>query len=231
MYVPQHFTLPEDYIRDLLRRPATGNLVTVHEGVPEASMVPFYLDEESNALVTHLVRNNPQARLPVTGPGLVVLDDVDAYVSPRWYATNKVKANVPTWDYITIHVRGPVRIDPDPAAALAVARRLTDLHEDPEVLQQVGDHALERMARAIVSVEVAADEVRGKAKMSQNRHPDDIRSLAAELASQGHEQMAAFLREVSLPYAEKRFTTLARLRQARGGQPVVGAQPDQESFH
>ncbi len=231
MYVPQHFTLPEDYVHDLLRRPGTGNLVTVHEGVPEATMVPFYLDQDKNALVTHLVRNNPQARLPVTGPGLVVLDDVDAYISPRWYATNKVKANVPTWDYITIHVRGAVRVDPDPAVALAVARRLTDLHEDPEVLQRVGDQALERMARAIVSVEVAVEEVRGKAKMSQNRHPDDIRSLATELASQGHEEMAAFLREVSLPYAEKRFAALARLRQARGAERVVDSHLEQESFH
>ena len=61
MYVPRHFSLPEDYARALLANPGVGNLVTVIASGPEATMVPFYLDEEKNALVTHLVKNNPQA--------------------------------------------------------------------------------------------------------------------------------------------------------------------------
>ena len=215
MYVPRHFELPEDYARTLLEHPRAGNLVTVHDFGPEATFVPFYLDKERGRLVTHLVRNNPQARTPVTAPGLVILDDVDAYVSPRWYATNEVKANVPTWDYITIHVRGPVSIDPEPAAALDVARRLTGAMEHEDVLAPVGEDKLARMARAIVAVGVGVEQVRGKAKMSQNRHPDDIRSLADEFERQGEARMADFLRTVSLPYAEERFATLARLRGLR----------------
>ena len=178
-------------------------------------MVPFYFDEERNALVTHLVKNNPQVVEPVRGPGLVILDDVDAYISPHWYVTNEVKANVPTWDYITIHVRGEVRIDPGSEAALIAATRLTDMMEADDVLTPVGQDKLRRMARAIVAVEVSAAEVRGKAKMSQNRHPDDIRGLADELEKRGETRMAEFLRTVSLPYAEQRFAVLARLRGAR----------------
>ena len=215
MYVPRHFSLPEDYARALLANPGVGNLVTVIASGPEATMVPFYLDEEKNALVTHLVKNNPQAAEPPRGPGLIILDDVDAYVPPHWYATNKVKANVPTWDYITVHVRGAVRIDPSPEAALAAACRLTEMMETDDVLTPVGGDQLRRMARAIVAVEVGLDEVRGKAKMSQNRHPDDIRGLADEFERHGEPRMAEFLRTVSLPYAERRFSTLARLREAR----------------
>ena len=66
MYVPRHFELPEDYARTLLEHPRAGNLVTVHDFGPEATFVPFYLDKERGRLVTHLVRNNPQARTPVT---------------------------------------------------------------------------------------------------------------------------------------------------------------------
>ena len=215
MYVPRHFSLPEDYTRKLLAQPRVGNLVTVHAAGPEATMAPFYVDEGANALVTHLVKNNPQAAEPPRGPGLIILDDVDAYVPPHWYATNKVKANVPTWDYITIHVRGAVRIDPSPEAALAAACRLTEMMETDDVLTPVGGDQLRRMARAIVAVEVGLDEVRGKAKMSQNRHPDDIRGLADEFERHGEPRMAEFLRTVSLPYAERRFSTLARLREAR----------------
>ena len=225
MYVPRHFSLPEDYARALLANPGVGNLVTVIASGPEATMVPFYLDEEKNALVTHLVKNNPQAAEPPRGPGLIILDDVDAYVPPHWYATNKVKANVPTWDYITIHVRGAVRIDPSPEAALTAACRLTEMMETDDVLTPVGQDKLRRMARAIVAVEVSLEEVRGKAKMSQNRHPDDIRGLADEFERHGEPRMADFLRTVSLPYAEQRFATLTRLREARS----IGE--DVRSFH
>ena len=223
MYVPRHFSLPEDYARALLANPGVGNLVTVIASGPEATMVPFYLDEEKNALVTHLVKNNPQAAEPPRGPGLIILDDVDAYVPPHWYATNKVKANVPTWDYITIHVRGAVRIDPGPEAALTAACRLTEMMETDDVLTPVGQDKLRRMARAIVAVEVSLDEVRGKAKMSQNRHPDDIRSLIAALEEQGQDVLVDYLRTVSLPYAEERLATITALRGARAAREVMSA--------
>src|SRR5699024_1944601 len=47
------------------------------------------------------------------------------------------------------------------------------------------------------------------------RHPDDIRSLIAELERSGPEEVVEYLREVSLPHAERRFGTIERL-QARG---------------
>ena len=223
MYVPRHFSLPEDYTRKLLAQPRVGNLVTVHAAGPEATMAPFYVDEGANALVTHLVKNNPQVAEPIIGPGLVILDDVDAYVSPRWYATNAVKPNVPTWDYITIHVRGAVRIDSTSEAALTAARRRTEVMEDDDVLTPVGQDKLRRMARAIVAVEVSLEEVRGKAKMSQNRHPDDIRSLIAALEEQGQDVLVNYLRTVSLPYAEERLATITALRGARAARELMSA--------
>ena len=122
-------------------------------------------------------------------------------------------------------VRGPVSIDADPAAALDVARRLTGAMEREDVLAPVGEDKLARMARAIVAVGVGVEQVRGKAKMSQNRHPDDIRSLADEFERHGEPRMAEFLRTVSLLYAKQRFATLARLRGAKS----LGE--DVRSFH
>ena len=216
MYVAQHFELPEDYTRRLLASPRRGNLVTVHDHGPEASLVPFYYDEAAGALITHLVRNNPQARQPLAHPtGLVILDEADAYVSPGMYATNDVLPNVPTWDYITLHVSGRVRVDPSPSAALEAAARLTTAMGDGAALDAVGQEKLERMSRAIVAVSVEATTVRGKAKMSQNRHPDDVSGLIAAMEEAGEEVLARYLREVSLPYAEERFATISRLRGAR----------------
>lgn len=227
MYVPQHFELGEDRTRALLERPGVGNLVTVHASGPIATLVPFYLDQDRRALVTHLVRNNPQVQEPITGPGMVILDDVDAYIAPSYYATNEHTPNVPTWDYVTVHVWGRVRIDDSPQRALEVASQLTRSMEKDDVLTPVGQDKLERMARAIVAVEVSVERLAGKAKMSQNRHPDDVRSVIAEMERLGEHDMARFLREVSLPYAQKRFATIERLRASRSGDE----QMEIRSFH
>lgn len=225
MYVPQHFELGQERTRALLSRPGVGNLVTVHASGPLATMVPFYLDEDRDALVTHLVRNNPQACEPMTGPGMVLLDNADAYIAPSYYATNEHTPNIPTWDYVTVHVWGEVTIDPSPQRALEVAAHLATRMEREDVLTPVGQDKLERMARAIVAAEVSVERVQGKAKMSQNRHPDDVRSVIAAMESQGQDDIVRFLREVSLPYAEKRFATIKRLSAARSRDEEI------RSFH
>lgn len=217
MYIPEHFRLPDEHVRRLLARARSGNLVTVHPDGPDATLVPFFYDEQANQMVTHLVRNNPQATTPVVGPALVVLDEADAYVSPLWYATNDALPNVPTWDYLTIHLRGTMHLDPSPEAALAAARELTSRFEGDDVLALVGEEKLARMARSIVAVRVDVQQIDAKAKMSQNRHPDDIRSLADELERQGETELVAFLREVSLPHAVARY---AMINDLRGGKKL-----------
>ena len=217
MYVAKHFEIPDDHLTELLSRVRAGNLVTVHESGPQASFVPFHLEtrETGQVLVTHLMRINPQAVEPVTGPALVIIDVDDAYVSPAWYATNKDLPNVPTWDYITIHVTGEVRFTADPGAALEAARELTARMEPPEVLEAVGEEKLRKMARAIVRAEVSVEKIQGKAKASQNRHPDDVRSLLAHLESEGETELVKYLREVALPHATKRFGMIQDLRTGR----------------
>ncbi len=213
----KHFEIPDDHLTELLSQVRAGNLVTVHESGPQATFVPFHLEtrESEQVLVTHLMRNNPQAVEPITGPALVILDIDDAYVSPSWYATNTDLPNVPTWDYITIHVTGEVRFTADPGAALEAARELTSRMEPPEVLEAVGEEKLRAMARAIVRADIVVEKIQGKAKASQNRHPDDVSSLLAHLEHKGETELVKYLRQVALPHATERFGMIHDLRAGR----------------
>ncbi len=219
VHVPAHFQLDEPRIRTVLSGVQFGDLVTVHEDGPRATPVPFYLDEDKGCLVTHLVKVNPQVTIPSIGPALVILNRDDAYVSPLWYATNDEVANVPTWDYITVHVTGRFRIDTRPEAALDAATCLTERMESTGVLGPVGKEKLARMARAIVRAEVDLDRVEGKAKASQNRHPDDVTSVIAHLEDEGGAacpgELVTYMREAALPYARERFGKIQRLRGLR----------------
>ena len=217
VYVAKHFEIPDDHLTELLSQVQAGNLVTVHESGPQATFVPFHLEtrESGYVLVTHLMRNNPQAVEPVTGPALVIIDVDDAYVSPTWYATNTDLPNVPTWDYITIHITGRIHITADPEASLEAARELTSRMEPPEVLEAVGEEKLRTMARAIVRADIVVEKIQGKAKASQNRHPDDVSSLLAHLEHKGETELVKYLREVALPHATERFGMIHNLRAGR----------------
>ncbi len=210
----KHFELPPDRIADLLAKVLPGNLITVHSDGPIATLVPFYLREDNGqqTLVTHLMRINPQVNQPVTGKAMVIFDKADSYISPLWYATNDKLPNVPTWDYLTVHIWGEVSFDADPVVALKAAEELTLRMEDQTVLDAVGEEKLHKMAKAIVAAEVKVEKIVGKAKMSQNRHPDDIISLIDHIAANGNNEIADYLREVSLPYAEARFGMIEQIR-------------------
>lgn len=219
MYVPDHFSLTSEQVREVLAHPRAANLVTHHASGLHATLTPFFRVDrggEHGTLVSHLVRNNPQVREEVDGEALVIVDLDDAYVSPEWYPTNVDLANVPTWDYITVHAWGELTVHDDPEWALRAARELTALHEPGSVLETVGEERLARMARAIVGVEVRLTRVVGKAKMSQNRHPTDVGGVADALGERGHDELSGFLRDVSLPYAQARHELLADLRETRG---------------
>lgn len=224
MHVPQHFKLPDDRLDQLLSEVHPGNLVTVHEDGPLATFVPMHIERrgDERVVVTHLVRNNPQVRTPTVGRSMAIINITDAYIAPAWYATNDALPNVPTWDYITIHAWGTARFDLSAEGALRAARALTARMEPPEVLDAVGEDKLGLMSRAIVGVELEIDRIEAKAKMSQNRHPDDIRSLIDHFEEAGPTEVAEYLRNVSLPHAEERFGTLEALRAGRRGVNLHG---------
>lgn len=219
MYIAKHHEMAPEQVAEVLSGVRAGNLVTVHDSGPKASFVPFYVDrrEDGMHLVTHLVRNNSQAVEPITGPALAIIDIDDAYVSPSWYATNEDLPNVPTWDYLTVHLSGPVRVLPDPDDALAAARECTLRMEPQTVLDALGQERLRAMARAIVGVDLRVERVEAKAKASQNRHPDDVRSLLEQLENGGETPLSRYIRDIALPHAEERFGTIERLRSARRG--------------
>jgi transcriptional regulator len=78
---------------------------------PLAAHIPFELGE--GEVFLHLARSNPIARAALPAPALLAVSGPDAYVSPDWYGADD---QVPTWNYIAVHLRGV--LEPLPEAAL-----------------------------------------------------------------------------------------------------------------
>jgi len=214
MYVPAHFSMTPAQVRTVLESGAAGDLVTVGPEGPVATYLPMLFDPAaggSGSLIGHVARVNDQWRTP--GEALFILHGPDDYIEAEWLDTPG-SANVPTWNYVTVHVHGRLVVHDDPAWMLAAVRRLSAAHGDASV-DGMGVEEVGRLLRAIVGVELEITRVDGKAKMSQNKTPAAVGQVIDGLRSSGGEATADWMAEHSLPRAKAKADLLAGIRERR----------------
>ncbi len=200
MYVPKHFA--EDRIEVLhaaIARGGLATLVTLASDGLIATHLPLVLDPTAGSLGTlygHVARGNPQWRdVDPRVPALAILLGPDAYISPSWYATKRETGKVvPTWNYLTVHVYGPLHTFEDPERLRAHVTRLTDRQEagradrdDAERwrVSDAPDDFVDGMLKGIVGLELPIARLEGKWKMSQNRPDADQIAAIAGLEASG----------------------------------------------
>jgi transcriptional regulator len=179
MYVPPAFALPDDAARAFVAAHPFATLFTAGALGPYASHVPLVLRGE--ALVGHLARANPQAGELGAGPVLAVFTGPHAPVDPAWY--EHPDRQVPTWNYVAVHVTGRAVVLDDARAAVAALAHATGLQDPPSDGSPARERLLDGLARGIVAFEVRELRFEGKAKLSQNRSPADRERVRARLAA------------------------------------------------
>lgn len=154
-----------------------------------ASPVPMQLAD--GVLRAHLARANPQlADLRDGGEVLAVFQGPQAYVTPSWYAAKAEHGRVvPTWNYLTVQVRGRVRVIDDGDWLAAQVAALTDAQEAdrpaPWAVSDAPDAFIDGQLRGISGVEVAITAMTGKWKASQNRSAADREGVTRGLTEAG----------------------------------------------
>lgn len=155
------------------------------DGAPQATLLPVLW--EGDRLLAHAARANPQFRDLVDGtPALAVIHGANAYVSPNWYPT-KAKAGraVPTWNYVSVQLSGPLHRRDDPAWLRSTVDALAERHErdrDPSWSSaQAPEVFLDGLLLGIVGLEMTVTSAQGKAKLSQNRVAADRAGVIAGL--------------------------------------------------
>jgi transcriptional regulator len=152
---------------------------------------------EYGRLLGHLALANPQWRS--AGPDTVALAIVhgpQAYVSPSWYPSTATHGKmVPTWNYVSVHLTGPVTVHRDPEWLREVVSRLTARHEAgrpaPWRVSDAPQEFIDAQLKAIVGIEVRVTSVEAKHKLSQNRNPEDRAGALAGLRGEPGPEPAA----------------------------------------
>jgi transcriptional regulator len=171
-----------------------------------AAHVPFVM--EAGCIAAHLVRSNPLARHLRAGPAeaLMIVSGPDAYVSPDWYGEADM---VPTWNYVAVHLRGPLALLPEERLRAHLERLSANFEERlrpkaPWTLGKMSEEAIAARLRQIVPVEMRIAGVASTFKLNQNRSAPARAGAAAALAAGGTPgletaALAALMRAVGNP--------------------------------
>lgn len=159
-----------------------GVLAVGGDGLPMLSHVPFLLAADGTQAELHLVRSNPIARACTSPlPARIAVSGPDSYVSPDWYGAED---QVPTWNYVAVHLTGVLESLPRDAlwdilnrqAALFEERLLP---KPPWTSAKMSAGVMDRMLRAIAPFRLKIEAIDGTWKLNQNK-PDEVRLRAAE---------------------------------------------------
>ena len=188
---PKHFNEDDsEKLAAFIDEHAFGVLVTVFEGRPFASHMPFIYERESKLLLGHVARANPQwQHFSNAADVMVLFQGPHAYISPSWY----VVPGVPTWNYAVAHVYGTARALDEQSRVKSIVERLTERYERHNEPPWVPTYD-QRLLGAIVGIEIRIKEVQGKFKLSQNRSAADRAAVISKLEGTGSESDSALAR-------------------------------------
>jgi len=157
---------------------------------PLAAHVPYLLNDDASHADLHLARSNPIARAALPLPALIAVSGPDAYVSPDWYGPHdQVPDQVPTWNYVAVHLRGVLEPLPDDALrsqadALSAEHEGRIIGKRPWTSKKMTDGAMDRMMRMILPFRFRVVSVDGTWKLNQNKSAE-VRARAAKALAGG----------------------------------------------
>lgn len=179
MYVPKHFEEPRiDVLHDLILTHPLSTLVTMSSTGINANHIPLHLIQDAGQYGTlrgHVARANPVwSDLVNDVEALVIFQGPNSYITPSWYPTKHEHGKVvPTWNYVTVHAYGTLRVIDDPTWVKNQLESLTAQQEasfdNPWAISDAPVEFTDKMISAIVGIEILITKLIGKWKVSQNQ--------------------------------------------------------------
>ncbi|MBS9718226.1 FMN-binding negative transcriptional regulator [Pseudohalocynthiibacter aestuariivivens] len=189
---PAFRQMPDKANRSFAQKCGFGILSVNGSEGPLLSHVPFLLSDDGKVAELHLVRSNPIVRtLSEPEPAVVAVSGPDSYVSPDWYG---IDDQVPTWNYVAVHLRGQLIKEPQEKLRGLLDRLSARFEADllpktPWVSGKMSDGVMDKMMRQIVPIRLEITSIDGTWKLGQNK-TDEVRSNAAsqmDASGTGHE--------------------------------------------
>ncbi|XCB30176.1 FMN-binding negative transcriptional regulator [Arcanobacterium hippocoleae] len=176
-------------------------------------------------LETHLSQVNPQWRGAGESEALLVVNIADQHVPGHFLPAEREfdrLPQAPTWNYLTVHIRGSFEAIHDSDWKLAHLSRF--VHHFEPVWRAESHSNYERLNHALpalVGIRMQIREIVGKAKLHQQLDSPQISDLAEKLTnSDPHNPIPQLMHEIAVPWAKNRESRVAYAR-TRKTLPVI----------
>lgn len=204
MYSPHHYRENrEDLIYEIIQNFSFATLISVTSEGPFVSHLPVLLDPEKKTLLSHCARANPHWKhFQDDNPVTVVFTGPHAYISPAWYEPDT--GNVPTWNYVAVHIKGTARIIEDIHESWKLMNKLVQHYENHyktgwSLPTEPNEVLKNDLHRGITVFEISMEHIDAKFKLSQKQSPQDRNSVIENLPSTAGEQgklLAEYMKKV-----------------------------------
>ena len=197
MHIPKYYR-EEDRkkIVEFLRSNGFPALVSQDGENLLATHLPVEVVENADGSLTilgHKSRANPQWKSFGDQEVLLIFQGAHTYISPRWY--NHV--NVPTWNYINVHVYGKVRML-EGEELRSLLSELIAKHETGTGYSMDGLPAdfVEKEMRGVAGFALEVTRLDAASKLSQNRDDESYASIISHLEARGDDTSAEIAHEM-----------------------------------
>ena len=199
MYIPDIYKNEnKEEINKFIQENSFGILINQTNGKLWATHIPLELDTNKNGgsiLFGHLSKENPQWEGFIeNNEVLAVFSGPHSYISSSWYDHE----NVPTWNYIAVHVYGKIKII-EGEAVIESLKKLVDKYEqkseNPVRIEDLSQKIM-LQSRGIVAFEIEITEIQATRKMSQNRDEKNYQNIISELEKANTNQSVAVANEM-----------------------------------
>jgi transcriptional regulator len=199
MYIPRRYEEKDkEKIHAFIRESSFAILVSVKDGLPVGTHIPLLLEQNAGGkdiLMGHISKGNEQKYTLTDGAKvLAIFPGPHAYISPRWYT----EINVPTWNYVSVHIYGTVKIVEGEALRAALSRLMNNYEQhrpQPVRLEEIPEKEFNDDFRGIVGFEIVIEDIQAAYKLSQNRDEQSYHHVTREL-EQGDEAARAVAEEM-----------------------------------
>lgn len=190
MYIPELYKNENaEEIRSFLKSNGFGILINQTEGRLWGTHIPLELEtnvQGKEVLFGHVSKENPQWQaFENNNEVLAIFSGPHSYISSSWYDHE----NVPTWNYIAVHVYGKIRIIEGDEMLFAL-KKLVDKYEadseNPVKIENLSEETM-KQTKGFVAFEIEINEIQAVKKLSQNRDDKNHSAIISELQKCPHQ--------------------------------------------
>ena len=186
MYIPNSYKNENlSQVKQFIEHNGFGILVSHDNSKPHATHIPLELSKNESGkdiLQGHVAKANPHwQHFKDNAEVLVIFNGPHGYISSSWYDFEEV----PTWNYIAVHVYGIIKIASQEALYNSLVQ-LVDKYEstsqNPVSVEKFSKKTM-RQINGIVGFEIEITDIQAAYKLSQTQDDKNHENIIKELES------------------------------------------------